>query len=68
MTKILMIHLMFISENRNLYYRPKEVYEESIENLNTEEKKQILSSICAILTTDYHFRHYIQCITLVEVD
>lgn len=37
MTKILMIHLMFISENRNLYYRPKEVQAESIKNLNTEE-------------------------------
>ena len=54
MTKILMIHLIFISKNRNLYYRPKELQEESIKNLNTE---QILNSICAILTNDYHFRY-----------
>lgn len=54
MTKILIINLIFIS-NRNLYHRPKDIQEEWIKNLNKEEKKQILNSICAILTTDYHF-------------
>lgn len=54
MTKVSMINLIFNSKSRNLYYRPKEV-QEWIKNLNTEEKKQILNSICAILTIDYHF-------------
>lgn len=54
MTKILVINLIFISKNRNLYYRPKNIQEEWIKNLKTEEK-QILNSICAILTNDYHF-------------
>lgn len=55
-TKISMIDLIFNSKSRNLYYRPKEV-QEWIKNLNTEEKKQTLNSICAILTTDYHFMY-----------
>lgn len=54
MTKISMIDLIFNSTSRNLYYRPKEV-QEWIKNLNTEETN--LNSICAILTTDYHFMY-----------
>lgn len=52
MTKILVINLIFISKNRNLYYRPKNIQEEWFKNLKAEEK-QILNSICVILTTDY---------------
>lgn len=52
MTKILVINLIFISKNRNLYYRPKNIQEEWFKNLEAEEK-QILNSICVILTTDY---------------
>lgn len=46
-----MVNLIFISENRNLYYRPKEVQEEAIKNLNREAIQFVLS--LQLITTSY---------------